>query len=97
MKISEKRLRQIIKEESRGTLFEKDEERIKSKISARASKLGPGGNSVTPLGSQSGDAQDYNTRDVNPNIISNEKELKRIWAEEVNIEKSRNFFDNEVI
>ena len=97
MKISEKRLRQIIKEESRRALFEKDEERIKSKISARASKLGPGGNSVTPLGSQSGDAQDYNTRDVDPNIISNEKELKRIWAEEVNAEKSRSFFDNEVI
>lgn len=93
MSISRQRLHQIIKEELRGTLFEKDEDRIKSKISARASKKGAGGDSVTPLYG----AQDYNTRDVNPNIISNEKELKRIWAEEVSDEKSRSFFDNEVI
>jgi len=86
-------IRQLIREI---LILEKDAEKIKSKILARASKLGPGGNSVTPLG-RSGDMQDYNTRDVNPNIISNEKELKRIWAGEVSDEKSRSFFDNEVI
>ena len=87
MKISEKRLCQIIKEESRRALFEKDEERIKVKIIKRA-------NTVTNV---AGKIQNYKIRDANPENVKSEKELKRIWAEEVIEEKSRNFFDGELI
>ena len=89
MKISEKRLCQIIKEESRRALFEKDEERIKVKIIKRA-------NTVTNTGG-AGEIQNYKIRDANPENVKSEKELKRIWAEEVIEEKSRNFFDGELI
>ena len=89
MKISEKRLCQIIKEESRRALFEKNDERIKVKIITRA-------NTVTPTGG-AGEIQNYKIRDANPENVKSEKELKRIWAEEVIEEKSRNFFDGELI
>ena len=89
MSISRQRLCQIIKEESRRALFEKDEERIKVKIIKRA-------NTVTNTGG-AGEIQNYKIRDANPENVKSEKELKRIWAEEVIEEKSRNFFDGELI
>ncbi len=39
----------------------------------------------------------YRIRDANQARVSNEKELKRIWAEEVEAEGSRSFFDQTLI
>ena len=88
-------------------LLEKNQERILGKISDRATA---GGVSSTVISDPRGEeekrikglnAQDLNTtysyRDANKQRVSNEKELKRIWAGEVEIEGSRPFFDRTLI
>ena len=73
-------------------LLEKDHERIKDKIASRATKGG-----VTQSTGDQEKETTYSSRDANKQRVANEKELKRIWAEEVKIEGSRSFFDRELI
>ena len=74
------------------SLFEKDEERIMKKLLTRASKE----TTSRPVGDQAIDTS-YSSRDSDKARVSNEKELKRIWAEEVEVEGSRSFFDKEIV
>lgn len=108
IRISESRLGQTLRDVIRESLVvEKDSERIHNKISQRATA--GGGDSTIVRDTRSSEEkksknlnpQDLNTtytyRDADKLRVSNEKELKRIWAEEVNAEGSRSFFDDTLI
>lgn len=87
--------------------FAKDEDRIRKKIFDRATAGGQISSIVMDTRSKEEQAkrslnpQELNTsyqfRDADKNRVSNEKELKRIWAEEVEEEGSRSFFDDKLI
>ena len=75
-------------------LSEKNQERIADKILQRAAKK------MDFKGSYARDQDgqtNYDDRDSDKARVSNEKELKRIWAEEVKEEGSREFFDKKLI
>jgi hypothetical protein len=90
-------------------LLEKDTERIFQKLMGRAWRGAEGAATVTDTrtpeeraaATEPMDAQILNTtyklRDADPVRVANEKEIKRIWAEEVEIEGSRSFFDKTLI
>ena len=89
MKTTRRQLQQLMNEI---VLLEKDQARIKDKITARAVK----GGATMSTGNQETETT-YSSRDANKQRVENEKELKRIWAEEVKIEGSRKFFDEDLI
>lgn len=89
-------------------LLEKNAERIFAKVSQRAWVGGQDVASVKDTRSEEEkkdrpqlDVQALNTtyslRTANKIRVKNEKELKRIWAEEVELEGSRSFFDETLI
>jgi len=89
-------------------LLEKDANRILVKVNQRASSGGEEVMSVTdtrseeekkknPLNDTQALNTSYSTRGANKVRVANEKELKRIWAEEVEAEGSRAFFDQTLI
>jgi hypothetical protein len=88
-------------------LLEKDQDRIYSKIIKRATVGGQDAATVSDIRGEeekrlkSLNAQELNTtyayRDADKRRVANEKELKRIWAEEVKAEGSRSFFDETLI
>ena len=104
MRLTEKQLRQLI-----GSLLlnEKDQERIYNKIIKRAIVGGQEAAVVSDIRSEeerrlkSLNSQELNTtyayRDADKRRVANERELKRIWAEEVKAEGSRPFFDETLI
>jgi len=84
-------------------LLEKDQDRIYGKIVKRATA---GGQESTVVSDTRGEEErrvkrlnpqelntTYSHRDADKQRVANEKELKRIWAEEVKAEGSRSFFD----
>ena len=89
-------------------LLEKDANRILTKVNQRAWAGGVNVMSVTdtrseeekkknPLNDTQALNTSYSTRGANKVRVANEKELKRIWAEEVEAEGSRAFFDQTLI
>jgi len=104
MKTTGRQLQQLMNEIM---LLEKDQDRIRDKIDDRATAGGLESTFVSDtrgaeekrikgLNPQERDTT-YSYRDANKQRVSNEKELKRIWAEEVEIEGSRPFFDRTLI
>jgi hypothetical protein len=88
-------------------LLEKDQDRIYGKIAKRATA---GGQESTVVSDTRGEEErrkkslnpqelntSYSSRDADKQRVANEKELKRIWAEEVEAEGSRSFFDQTLI
>jgi hypothetical protein len=93
MSIKNSLLRRIINEEL--MLFEKDINRIVSRLNKNVK----GSQSSGAIGLFHGadDHGTYSIRDANKDRVFNEKELKRIWADEVKAAGSRKFFDEDVI
>ena len=105
MKTTRQQLQQLMNEI---VLLEKDRDRILTKVYQRASDGGDNVMSVTdtrsekekkknPLNDTQALNTSYSTRDSNKTRVKNEKELKRIWGEEVEAEGSRAFFDETLI
>ncbi len=88
-------------------ILEKDQKRIYGKVIQRAIAGGQRAAVVSDIRSEeekrlkSLNSQELNTtyayRDADKQRVANEKELKRIWAEEVKAEGSRSFFDETLI